>query len=34
MRRENKKLFNKKYYKTIKLFINSHNMRISLKLET
>jgi hypothetical protein len=34
MQRKNKKLFNKEYYKIIKLFLNSYNMRILLRLET
>jgi hypothetical protein len=34
MQRKNKELFNKKYYKIIKLFFDSHNMQILLKLET
>jgi hypothetical protein len=34
MRKKNEELFNKKYYKIIKLFSDSHNMWILLKPET
>jgi hypothetical protein len=34
MRRKNKKLSYKEYYKIIKLFFNAYDMRILLKLET